>query len=77
MEVVDDDSPGALIVESDGKTVVSPGDSNGNGAITDDYTIRLTKRPTGQVEIPLVGDGQTLVSGAGVLPADATICIPT
>ncbi len=52
------------------------GDSNGNGEITDSYTIRLTKIPTGDVEIPLVSDGQTVVSGARVQPADATHLYP-
>ncbi|MFO0942483.1 MAG: hypothetical protein U0930_17230 [Pirellulales bacterium] len=72
VESIDDDSPGAYIVESDGSTLVSAGDANGVGAITDSYTIRLTKRPTGVVEIPLLTDGQTLVSGTDVQPADAT-----
>ena len=57
--VVDDDSAGLLVTESDGRTAVVVGD-----ALGDSYDIRLTRAPVGSVTVSLVGDGQTLVASA-------------
>ncbi len=54
--VVDDDTPGVLVTETDGSTLVV---KNGPG---DSYSVRLTKAPVGTVTIQLLGDGQTLLS---------------
>ncbi len=58
--VIDNATADALIVESDGGTVVSR-----DGSTIDSYTVRLTKAPTANVELPLVLYGQTEVSVDG------------
>ncbi|MFK8111404.1 MAG: hypothetical protein AB8B91_04360, partial [Rubripirellula sp.] len=58
--VLDNDTAGAFIVESDGSTTV-----NRNDGSTDSYTLRLTKAPTGPVSLPVYTDGQTLISVDG------------
>jgi Ca2+-binding RTX toxin-like protein len=57
VEVLDDDTPGVLVTESDGSTLVIAGDPAG-----DTYTVRLTKQPQGEVRIRLLSDGQTVLS---------------
>jgi Ca2+-binding RTX toxin-like protein len=56
--VVDNDSAGLLITESDGTTRLI---KNGAG---DSYTVRLTQQPTGPVTVTLLGDGQAIASSA-------------
>ncbi|EMI55710.1 calcium-binding protein [Rhodopirellula sallentina] len=66
IDVLDNDSAGALIVQSDGNTLVSK-----DGTLTDSYTIRLTKPLTGTdvVDVPLMDDGQVILSAPGMFPA--------
>ena len=56
VEVIDDDTAGVFITESGGDTIVEL-----DGA-TDDYTIRLTKRPGDDVTIAVLTDGTTDVT---------------
>jgi Ca2+-binding RTX toxin-like protein len=63
VRVLDDDTPGVLVVESNGSTVVTVG---GPG---DEYTIRLTKQPVAAVRVAIVTDGLTdvrTINGAPV-----------
>ena len=60
--VHDNDAAGLFVVESDGSTVVTKG-GTGIGA-TDNYTVRLTKQPTADVSVTVLGDGQTRVVSA-------------
>ena len=70
VEVIDDETAGAVIVESGTGTIVGkcgnagctlPGDS-------DDYTIRLTKRPLGDVSAAVLTDGMVDVVSIGGVP---------
>ena len=61
--VYDDDAAGVVIDESGGATSVGP------GGATDDYTIRLTSRPTSAVTIAATTDGRTDVVSINGLPA--------
>jgi Ca2+-binding RTX toxin-like protein len=54
--VLDDDTPGVLLTESDGTTLIVKGESG------DSYDIRLTKAPEGEVQVHVLPDGQVLVS---------------
>ncbi|MFU8776147.1 MAG: LEPR-XLL domain-containing protein, partial [Roseovarius sp.] len=61
VQVVDNETPGLFLVESDGATRVIKGAEGaapqaGQG---DSYTIRLTARPEADVTIDIVSDGQT------------------
>ncbi|UWQ93699.1 hypothetical protein K3727_21740 (plasmid) [Rhodobacteraceae bacterium M382] len=59
VKVLDNDTPGVVITESAGNTLVTPLE-------TDDYTLRLTSAPNpGEiVTIPLLTDGQASIVGA-------------
>ena len=60
IEVIDDDSAGVVPVESAGSTlVVGCGPPPCVAPATDDYTLRLTKAPTGDVTIAVLTDGLT------------------
>ena len=62
VEAYDNDGPGALVVESEGNTLVI------SGGDTDDYTIRLTSAPLSNVEIAVLTDGLVdvkTINGAG------------
>ncbi len=59
VDVLDNETEGVVVEESDGSTLVIKGDSSG-----DTYTIRLTKAPVGDVQIAIVSDGQTLASSS-------------
>src|SRR6185312_9435977 len=63
--VIDDETPGVFLLESNGRTLVT---ACGNTACTipgpgDTYTIRLTKAPTADVTVAVITDGQTDVTG--------------
>jgi hypothetical protein len=64
VEVIDDDTPGLVVLESEGNTLVvncapplgcSPVDPDD----LDDYFLRLTQRPTAPVKVYLLTDGLT------------------
>ena len=55
VEVLDNDTPGVLVRESNGSTLVSKDGTT----ITDTYTVRLTSAPVGAVTIAVVTGGQT------------------
>ena len=63
--VVDDDTAGVVVVESDGATRVVAGTTAGGPGPGDNYRMRLTLQPTGTVRIALVTDGQTDVTAGG------------
>ena len=59
--VIDDETPGVFVNQSDGTTVVT---ECGNAACTipgpgDSYTLRLTSKPTDSVQVAIITDGQT------------------
>lgn len=54
-------TPGVTITQSGGST-----DVNEQGETTDSYTVALNTVPTGNVEIEIAADGETLVSTDGV-----------
>ncbi|MEO0465131.1 MAG: hypothetical protein AAF216_01205 [Pseudomonadota bacterium] len=56
VNVLDNDSAGALVQESGGSTLLAP---------TDDYTIRLTGAPTADVDVAILTDGLANVVGIG------------
>ncbi len=59
VDVVDNDTPGVIVTETDGATLVVMGDAAG-----DTYALRLARNPGAQVvTISLVSDGQTILSG--------------
>src|SRR4029077_10740051 len=67
--VVVDDSPGLFVRQSDGSTLVT---LCGNAACTipgpgDSYTVRLTSRPTANVQVQILTDGQTNVTTGGAI----------
>ncbi len=62
VETIDDDTPGAVLLESGLSTLVV------RGGATDDYTLRLTQRPTDNVEIAILTDGLTDVVSINGLP---------
>ena len=67
IEVLDDDTPGVIVEETGGDTVLTP-------TTGDDYTIRLTSAPNGPVTIHLLTDGQVDVGTVrGVAPTIAVI----
>jgi hypothetical protein len=70
VEVIDDDSPGVVTIESGGSTFVEL------GGATDTFDIRLTGQPTANVQIAIVTDGLTDVVKIGnttITPADYTV----
>ncbi len=73
--VIDDDTPGVLITETDTSTALvgddpnTPADETLLPAGQDSYTIRLTKRPDGTVTIAVLTDGLTDVVTIDGTPA--------
>jgi len=68
VEVIDNETAGAVVIQSEGNTLL-----NADGSDTDDYTLRLTKEPEAQVEIAILTDGLAdvvSVKGNPVTPAD-------
>ncbi|WP_164773391.1 LEPR-XLL domain-containing protein, partial [Mesorhizobium sp. M7A.F.Ca.CA.004.01.1.1] len=66
IDVIDNDSAGAVVLESEGNTLL-----NGDGSDTDDYTIRLTKAPSTNVSVAVLTDGLAdvvSVNGVAVTP---------
>ncbi len=75
VEVIDDESPGLVTVESGGSTIVvdddpaTPGvDESTLVTSQDTYTIRLTKRPDGTVTVAVLTDGLTDVVSVNSVP---------
>ena len=69
VEVLDDESAGVVVIESDGDTVVV----GGTAPSSDDYDMRLTSAPTADVDIAILTDGLTDVGsirGVDVTDAD-------
>ncbi|MBI3917574.1 MAG: hypothetical protein HY322_11275 [Betaproteobacteria bacterium] len=67
IEVIDNETAGAVVLESEGNTLL-----NADGSDTDDYTIRLTKEPLSDVQVAILTDGLAdvvSVNGAAVTPA--------
>ena len=62
--VIDDDTAGVVVIESGGRTLVVAGTVPTPGP-GDDYKVRLTLKPTADVTIALVTDGQTDVTVGG------------
>ncbi|TIW58840.1 MAG: hypothetical protein E5V60_27455, partial [Mesorhizobium sp.] len=61
IDVIDNDSAGAVVLESEGNTLL-----NGDGSDTDDYTIRLTKAPSTSVHVAvLTVNGIAVTPGSG------------
>ncbi|MFO7963509.1 MAG: Calx-beta domain-containing protein [Desulfobacterales bacterium] len=58
VRVLDDDSAGVLVTESEGATRIV------KGGATDDYTLRLVSAPSGPVTVNIFGDGQSRVVSA-------------
>ena len=71
VEVLDDDTPGVVVLESGGSTGVTLG---GPG---DDYTIRLTKQPLASVRVAILTDGLTDVSAINGVPVTLQAVGPT
>jgi len=70
VEVVDNDTAGVLITESNGRTLVVQDLDDSNNATQDDtYTIRLTKLPAGPVTVWLNDDGQSQLTVLGIDPS--------
>ncbi|MBK5565794.1 hypothetical protein [Ensifer sp. SSB1] len=66
IEVIDNDTAGAVVLETGGTTLL-----NADGSDTDDYTIRLTKAPSTTVQVAIVTDGLAdvvSVNGVAVTP---------
>jgi Ca2+-binding RTX toxin-like protein len=63
--VIDDDTPGVVVVESDGRTLVNAGTTLGGPGLGDNYRLRLTLAPSSPVTIALVTDGQTDITTGG------------
>ncbi|PYR14346.1 MAG: hypothetical protein DMF94_34420, partial [Acidobacteria bacterium] len=62
--IVDGDTPGVYVNETDGGTLVVKDDpaTPANEGVSDTYSLRLTKAPVGTVTITPVTDGQTFVT---------------
>ncbi|MGB7818284.1 MAG: Calx-beta domain-containing protein, partial [Ornithinibacter sp.] len=63
--VVDDDTPGIVVVETGGRTLVVAGDTASGAGPGDSYDIRLTQNPGTEVKVAAVTDGQTDVVEGG------------
>ncbi len=63
VEVIDNETAGAVVLESGGATQVV------RGGAGDDYTIRLTQQPTDSVQIAVLTDGLTDVASIGGIAA--------
>ena len=61
--VLDGDTPGVYVDETDGSTLVVRDDPDSPGP-DDTYSIRLTQAPVGSVTVSLLTDGQTIVGSA-------------
>ena len=73
VQVVDNDTPGVLLVESGGSTeLVSPNPSNPTGT-SDTYTLRLTKAPTDDVTLGVFADAGTNVTIGGRVFLDTVV----
>ncbi len=68
VEALDDDTPGVLLYETGGQTIVIKGDTTSGPGPGDTYTLRLTKQPNGNVTIALLTDGQTDVKTINGVP---------
>jgi hypothetical protein len=71
VEVIDNETAGAVVLQSEGKTLL-----NADGTDTDDYTLRLTKEPEADVQVAILTDGLADVveiNGNPVAPADYAI----
>jgi hypothetical protein len=73
VQVIDDETPGVFLLESEGRTLVT---ACGNALCTipgtgDSYTVRLTKAPTADVKLAVVTDGQTDVTTGGSIALEA------
>jgi hypothetical protein len=53
IEVIDNDSPGSVVLESNDKTLLIAGDPNG----TDEYFVRLTMQPEQDTQLAVLTDG--------------------
>ncbi len=75
VDVYDDDTPNVVVDETGGSTLLL---NNGKPCTDpskpcDDYSVRLTEKPTGTVTLSIVGDGQAdvvSVDGTPLTPAD-------
>jgi Mg-chelatase subunit ChlD len=63
VEVIDNDTPGVVVLESGGVTQLIKGSATG-----DDYTVRLTMQPTADVRLAIVTDGLADVVSIGGVP---------
>jgi hypothetical protein len=75
IEVIDNETAGAVFIESGGSTQLILDDTAtpANEGEADDYTIRLTKQPVADVDVAVITDGLAdvvSVNGAAVTPAD-------
>ncbi|HEX4998781.1 MAG TPA: Calx-beta domain-containing protein [Terriglobia bacterium] len=67
IDVIDNETAGAVVLESEGNTLLK-----GDGSDTDDYKIRLTKEPLAPVQVAILTDGLAdviSVNGALITPA--------
>jgi hypothetical protein len=72
VDVIDNETSGAVVLESGGSTVLVPNVPAGTGE-NDDYTIRLTRKPTDNVSVAVLTDGLAdviSIGGAAVNPND-------
>lgn len=56
VQIIDNDTPDLVITQSGGSTIVS------EGANSDTYTVRLSKQPSGDVQVTLLTDDQVTVT---------------
>ena len=70
VRVLDDDTAGVLVIESDGNTLIT---DDLSAPATDTYTLRLLSRPGENVTVTGFSDGQTLLSAGGAGPAAPTV----
>src|SRR5262249_9751206 len=72
VRVLDNETAGLVVTESDGKTQVTLGDTGNHvPGPGDSYTLRLTSQPTANVKIAIITDGQTDVKPLGSLTMEA------
>ena len=70
-QVIDDENPGVFVMESDGSTLVQCGTACGGPGTGDSYTLRLTHKPTSDVKIFIVTDGQVDATVGGRVAIDS------
>ena len=72
IEVIDNETPGSVVLEDGADTVLTPDDPNtvADESVTDLYRLRLTKEPDAPVQVAILTDGLADVASVdGVAPS--------